>query len=176
MKHRYFILVLTSLLILTTGCDKGTNISITDDEKISMSESENKVVSSKSSTANVAGGVSAYWEENVVGNERNYDEFFVDTSEYSRRVLFTANEYVTDFKVVSLAMEDVKEDGTPVYRTEVVYNHGELTPERGLLVTLAFPGDMPSYGIIYTDENSNERHFAIQESGKDGSLVMMEYK
>ena len=34
MKHRYFILVLTSLLILTAGCDKGTNISITDDETI----------------------------------------------------------------------------------------------------------------------------------------------
>ena len=120
--------------------------------------------------------ISADWAENVKDTVTDYDEYIIDNSNYSMSIMFTANNPVSDFKIVSLQYEDIKEDGTPVFLTEDVYTYGELTTEKSLLVKLSFPGDMPNYGVSYTDSSGTEKHYALQQSGRDGSLVMFEFE
>ena len=120
--------------------------------------------------------ISADWAENVKDTVTDYDEYIIDNSDYSMSIMFTANNPVSDFKIVSLQYEDIKEDGTPVFLTEDVYTYGELTTEQSLLVKLSFPGDMPNYGVSYTDSSGTEKHYALQQSGRDGSLVMFEFE
>ena len=140
------------------------------------SDSTAELPSSVSEFDNDSIDISADWAENVTDTVTDYDEYIIDDSDYGMSIMFTANNPVSDFKIVSLQYEDVKEDGTPVFLTEDVYTYGELIPEKFLLVKLSFPGDMPNYGISYKDSSGTEKHYALQQSGKDGSLVMFEFE
>ena len=140
------------------------------------SDSTAELQSSVSESDSDSIDISADWAENVTDTVTDYDEYIIDDSDYSMSIMFTANNPVNDFKIVSLQYEDVKEDGTPVFLTEDVYTYGEFTTEQSLLVNLSFPGDMPNYGISYTDSSGTEKHYALQQSGKDGSLVMFEFE
>ena len=80
-----------------------------------------------------------------------------------------------DFKILSLTLEEVAEDGTISFSTEEIYSRESLTKDSPLLVKLAFFGTIPSYGISYVDENGATRNYAIAESGKDGSVILWEF-
>lgn len=201
MKTKYLLTALAIVLSMTAGCttaeraatatkssdfdvvyestesaeetnDVPTDSSLSDSEENIESESQNSV--SVSEDDNMA--VSADWAENVTDTVSDYDEYIIEDSEYAMSIMFTANNPVSNFKIVSLQYEDVKEDGTPVFLTEDVYTYGELKAERSLLIKLSFFGDMPHYGVIYTDDSGIEKHYALQQSGKDGSLIMFEFE
>ena len=140
------------------------------------SDSTAELQSSVSESDSDSMDISANWAENVTNTVTDYDEYIIDDSDYSMSIMLTANNPVSDFKIVALQYEDVNENGTPVFLTEDVYTYGELTPEKSLLVKLSFPGDMPNYGVSYKDSSGTEKHYALQQSGKDGSLVMFEFE
>ncbi|MBQ9277797.1 MAG: hypothetical protein IJ224_04095 [Lachnospiraceae bacterium] len=102
---------------------------------------------------------------------------FVTLSETApiESILFSTEEKVTDFKVISLYMQDVDADGKPVYLYMEVYSKDELTPEHPLCVDVTFYGDMPNWGVSYVDPNGKTRYFAIEISGFDGSLLFTEF-
>ena len=156
------------------------NVDSEEESQSSASESNDdstaELLSSNSKSDSDSMDISADWAENVTDTVTDYDEYIIDNSDYAMSIMFTANNPVSDFKIVSLQYEDVKEDGTPVFLTEDVYTYGELTTEQSLLVKLSFPGDMPNYGVSYTDSSGTEKHYALQQSGKDGSLVMFEFE
>ena len=204
MKSKYFLTALIIVLAMTAGCTTAekfsttssdyevtpqsttnaqeTNDTPTDDtvsdnnENIKSENSAEELQSSASKSDSHIMDISADWAENVTDTVTDYDEYIIDDSDYGMSIMFTANNPVSDFKIVSLQYEDVKEDGTPVFLTEDVYTYGELIPEKFLLVKLSFPGDMPNYGISYKDSSGTEKHYALQQSGKDGSLVMFEFE
>ena len=204
MKSKYFLTALLLVLAMTAGCTTAekasttssdyevtpqsttntqeTNDTPTDDtvsdnnENIESENSAEELQSSNSESDSDSIDISADWAENVTDTVTDYDEYIIDDSDYGMSIMFTANNPVSDFKIVSLQYEDVKEDGTPVFLTENVYTYGELTTEQSLLVKLSFPGDMPNYGISYKDSSGTEKHYALQQSGKDGSLVMFEFE
>ena len=157
-----------------------SNVDSEEESQSSASESNGdstaELLSSNSESDSESIDISADWAENVTDTVTDYDEYIIDNSDYAMSIMFTANNPVSDFKIVSLQYEDVKEDGTPVFLTEDVYTYGELTTEQSLLVKLSFPGDMPNYGISYKDSSGTEKHYALQQSGKDGSLVMFEFE
>ena len=199
-----FLTALISVLAMTAGCTTAekasttssdyevtpqsttntqeTNDTPTDDtvsdnnENIESENSAEELQSSNSESDSDSIDISADWAENVTDTVTDYDEYIIDDSDYGMSIMFTANNPVSDFKIVSLQYEDVKEDGTPIFLTEDVYTYGELIPEKFLLVKLSFPGDMPNYGISYKDSSGTEKHYALQQSGKDGSLVMFEFE
>ena len=157
--------------------DTPTDDTVSDNnENIESENSAEELQSSNSESDSDSIDISADWAENVTDTVTDYDEYIIDNSDYAMSIMFTANNPVSDFKIVSLQYEDIKEDGTPVFLTEDVYTYGELTTEKSLLVKLSFPGDMPNYGISYTDSSGTEKHYALQQSGRDGSLVMFEFE
>ena len=90
-------------------------------------------------------------------------------------VALEVDEPVTDARLLALELADFGEDGSVSFDTEVLYALGILAPEEPLIVQIAFPGDLPSYGVQFVDGEGNVRRFAIQMSGRDGSLFMEEF-
>lgn len=100
----------------------------------------------------------------------DYHKVVVDDSEYMVKVVFSANEKLSNVQFTSLTFAD---DGYAV--SEVYQTLPELTPGKPLVACVSFPGIMSVYGISFTDSSGNHRSFAVSTSGRDGSLVFEEY-
>ncbi len=127
-------------------------------------------------------GDSAYDDAGIVvrvqwdnGTWTDCDEFTAYSGDYEVGIVFSASRTLRDFKVLSVSLEDVDEDGTPVFSVLELYTQDALTPERPLLVHTSFPGDMPTNGISYLDGDGTTRYFSVNESGFDGSLILSEF-
>ncbi len=95
-------------------------------------------------------------------------------SESVVKVVFTAESAVRDFKLLSIAMQDSDENGNFAFSAEELYSQSELTPERPLEAGLVFLGDIPNNGISFTDADGNVKYYAVDMSGRDGSLILWE--
>lgn len=120
-----------------------------------------------------AAKVTADYAENV--DFSVYDVFVAEESEFGTEVAFIGTGDVKDFKVLSLFLEEVKEDGTPVFATTPLYESEQLLPEKPLVVKMTFQGDIPAYGISYVDEKGETKTFAVEMSGMDGSILLSEF-
>ena len=120
------------------------------------------------------GGVTvrARWADDSM---TDVDEFVAHSGEYEVGVVFTAERTLQNFKVLSISLEGMGDDGTPVFSVLELYAQDALTPGRPLLVRTSFPGDLPSNGICYTDDDGATRYFSVSESGFDGSLILSEF-
>jgi len=56
-----------------------------------------------------------------------------------------------------------------------LYTKEVLRPERKLLVKYTFFGSIPNNGFSYSDSNGKTRYYSISQSGKDGSLLFIEF-
>ena len=50
----------------------------------------------------------------------------------------------------------------------------EMTREMPLVAELAFPGDMTTYGIRFTDESGTAHTYTVYISGRNGALMLTE--
>ena len=107
--------------------------------------------------------------------EGAYDEYVADAEKQQIRLVLTTDAPVTNFKVLGLEIKEVDNTGKPFFSEAVLYTQEKLTPKRPLVLTLSFLGDIPNYGISYTDENGAIKRYAIGQSGEDGSLLLTEY-
>ena len=108
----------------------------------------------------------------------NCDEFVATDSEFRTKVVFSTDRAVKDFKFLGLMMEDWDEKNSrPIFAVEELHSQAELTPERPLVVTLVFIGDLPNNGISYVDEGGATRRFALatNESGEGDYLMLVEF-
>lgn len=85
------------------------------------------------------------------------------------------DETVTGVQLLSLSLTDVAQDGGVSFDSEVIYERDSIGPDAPLVVKIAFPGDIPSYGLRFTDAGGILRQYAIGMSGYDGSLFMEEF-
>ncbi len=115
--------------------------------------------------------IKGYFADEEILNSDNYHEFISDDSEYTTKLVFKANEKLTDV-VFSALNYDM--NGT-YYVEKELYTLPELNPDKPLVAGVVFYGDMTAYGISFKDDNGNEHNYAVLISGKDGSLVMNEY-
>ena len=125
--------------------------------------------------SSAADPVRVVWESELPGGHADYTSVVSNSSEYAVRLAFVAEETVTDVQFLALQMEDMDASGRPVFSVETLYTQPELTPELPLVAELTFPGDLPAYGICYTDPAGVTRFFALSQSGFDGSLELIEY-
>lgn len=100
-----------------------------------------------------------------------YDEFTAYEGEYQVSLVFTTERALRDFKFLSVSFADTDESGAVFFNTEELYAQDELTSERPFVVRTSFPGDMPTNGVSYIDENGVTQYFAVGDNGYDGSLV-----
>jgi len=117
--------------------------------------------------------VTVHWKNEIDGELA--DTVIVDDSEYAVEVVFSCEKTVKDFKILALTANDIDENGQTKFDIEEKYSSDKLEPEKPLVVSLAFYGDIPNNGISYTDENGNTKRLAVSLSGEDGSLVLSEF-
>ncbi|MBQ3664883.1 MAG: hypothetical protein II919_02105 [Lachnospiraceae bacterium] len=108
-------------------------------------------------------------------NIEQFDFVTVSDSEPAQSLVFETEETVTEFRILQLSLEDVDENGKPLFSYKELYLQEELTKEHPLCASVGFLGDLPNVGISYIDPAGNERFFAIEISGYDGSLIMTEF-
>lgn len=80
---------------------------------------------------------------------------------------------VTDFHYFIV---DFREDGDQLTltREEDLYTADALSPDRPLLLAIPFVETIPNRGVSYVDSDGALRQYAIVESGKDGTIFLME--
>lgn len=100
-----------------------------------------------------------------------YHAYWSDETDYITSIGFTPAERLTDVKFGLLDWFETES----WQMSEVLYTMDELDPDHPFLAQVVFWGDMTTYGISFTDESGEVRHYAVSISGKDGSLVCTEY-
>lgn len=80
---------------------------------------------------------------------------------------------VTDFHYFTVGF---REDGGQILlaREEDLYTVDTLSPDRPLLLAIPFVETIPNRGVSYVDADGTLRQYAIVESGKDGTIFLME--
>jgi hypothetical protein len=116
--------------------------------------------------------IEAQWEKNV--KELGPHDVFVTSQlgETRTGVVYYAKCPLKDFKILSLKLE--KFEDKPVFLAQTLYTKEVLNPERPLLVKLCLYGSVPNNGFSYTDSKGETRYYAINASGNDGSLVLID--
>ena len=102
------------------------------------------------------------------------DRYSVEEGDYAVDVVFLTDGAVRDFKVISLTVTDVSDDGDVSFAYDDLYLYGELKPDKGFSVKMSLPETIPFYGISYTDGMGNTRIFSVNLSGFDGSVYLAE--
>jgi len=110
-----------------------------------------------------------YIEENV----EFVNTYTMQENDYLTPVGFVFENPVQDFKVYSLELENVDEDGYIQFKKEVMGNYEKFDTSEALILNVTFPGSIPTVGISYI-ENGVERMFTLSLSGYDGSIIMTE--
>ena len=95
--------------------------------------------------------------------------FSMEESPYSTKVLFLANEKLTNVRFSLLDLGEF--DYVP---GQTLYQIDTLTEGTPFIADVVFYGDMTMYGLLVTDESGCQRCFTVSISGYDGSLVVEE--
>lgn len=101
-----------------------------------------------------------------------YHAYWSDETDYITSIGFTPAERLTDVKFGLLDWFETES----YVMNEVLYTIDEMDPDHCFLAQVVFWGDMTTYGISFTDESGEARHYAVSISGRDGSLVCTEYE
>ena len=68
--------------------------------------------------------------------------------------------------------KDMEDADAPEYLIETVYRHPGLAAGGSLTLPLIFYGDMSNNGVSFVDAEGNVCRYAIDVSGRDGSLLL----
>lgn len=105
--------------------------------------------------------------------EGGAEDLVVDTD--GAWVALRVDAAVKGVRFLALTLTDFDEDGNVDYDAEVLYEQSALTPDAPLKVKVAFPGDIPAYGLRFTDAAGETHRYALGLSGMDGSLTLTEW-
>ena len=122
---------------------------------------------------NAVADIEGQWEKDVK-QLGPHDVFVAGESDPKTGVVFSVNNPIKNFKVLSLQFKDFKND-KPVFLIKELYTKEVFRPDRRLLVKFAFFGSIPNNGISYTDPTGKTRYYAVSQSGMDGSLEFIEF-
>lgn len=99
-------------------------------------------------------------------------EYFALDEPFETAVLFRSDEEVADFTLLALTLKDVDTNGHATFDTDEVFCIPALRADIPLAIPMNFPGDIPSNGFSYKDEDGTTKTYTISISGFDGSLVI----
>ena len=123
---------------------------------------------------NAVADIEGQWESDVK-QLGPHDTFVTAQGEAHTGVVFSVNNPIKNFKVLSLHFKDFDNNGKPVFLVKELYSKPVFRPDRQLLVKFAFFGSIPNNGISYTDPAGKTRYYSVSQSGKDGSLLFTEF-
>lgn len=114
--------------------------------------------------------VSVHWADAVPKDLLKAPQYMVLSGENSTWILFKTNRTAQDFRILSLKLLDVDDNGKVSYQVDPALHIGALAPGQPVAVQTVFYGDIPNNGFSYVDENGDTQYFALSISGEDGSL------
>ena len=111
--------------------------------------------------------------EELLAQSPDYEALDAAIDGYGSRLVLTTNAAVQDLSLFYLTWDEnaqklVTAEGEALYQAE------EFTPDRPLVVSISFPGVLPTVGLSYTDTDGSQQVLHIGMSGKDGSFLLME--
>jgi len=92
---------------------------------------------------------------------------FIQDNLYARYLLIQTKEPLSNVRVTSMALEE-----TGMMIGDVLYTLPSMNAQKPLLLGLVFPGDLTTYGLLFTDAQGREYGYRISVSGRDGSLIL----
>ncbi len=186
MKSGKTLPALVALMIILTGCSgletdkaEGTTGSAAQQTADSLPAAKIPTEETPSTEPTLSADEQSEQGETTVKvgyvlNVDSNDGFNITDSDSQVHVLFSTSETVTDFKLLSLTLED-SENGDFTFAAQEVYSLKELTPNQPLAAGLEFIGDIPNNGISYVDTDGVTRRYAVDMSGRDSSLFLWEF-
>lgn len=118
--------------------------------------------------------VQVQWLDEVTDKPEILTEFTVNEDASQSKVLFTSFGTVRDFRLLSLTFVDMDDNGKINYDIEEIYALEKLTEDRPLVVGISFFGSIPNNGIRFTNDKGETRTYALQISGENGSILLIE--
>ena len=103
--------------------------------------------------------------------EGSYDAYR-ETDPMTEIVLLPTRS-VTDFHYFIVGFREGGDQLT-LTRDDDLYTADALSPDRPLLLAIPFMETLPNRGVSYVDADGALRQYAIVESGKDGTIFLME--
>ena len=111
--------------------------------------------------------------EELLAQYPAYDELDASIDAYGNRLLLTTDQPVKDLTLFRLTWDEETQTLVTVPGEEL-YHAEEFTPDRPLVVSVSFPGILPTVGLSFTDTDGSQRTFQFAMSGKDGSFLLVE--
>ena len=176
---KLLLFLAVQVLLFAGGC---TNSSMSESDLQSLFESpsqtEKSLLSSEPS-ASISDGVCVsvdYVSDELLNKYDSYYEYVEpEDSSYQVKVVFTTNVAVKDFNLLEGGFIGGEDNSFSFKVSNVLYSIDELLPEKPLVIGTVFHGNFPTRGISFVDESNTMRYFTLGMSGKDGSLVLLEY-
>ena len=114
------------------------------------------------------------WLQDVQADVQQYGMVKVPNASEFVKVVLRSDKSLSNFKVLSLTLLSVDEQGNAHFDAQPVYRQDMLMADTPLVMQLADTEVVPANAIAFDDELGRERRFAVSISGMDGSLQLSE--
>jgi len=173
------LFLVVTFAMLFAGCTNSSTPSSDIQELPTPTASETEKVSEPpESTTSVTEEVLVsvdYATDELLSKYNSFNEFVEFEDEGYQRIIFTTSIAVKDFRFIEVGFKD-EDKKVAFFENDVLYSMAELSPEKPFVVTWMEWGTIPHRGISFVDETNTTRYFYISMSGKDGSLLLVEFK
>lgn len=114
------------------------------------------------------------WLQDAQADVQQYGMVKVPNASEFVKVVLRSDKSLSNFKVLSLTLLRVDEQGNAHFDAQPVYRQELLMADTPLVMQLADTEAVPVNAIAFDDELGRERRFAVSISGMDGSLQLSE--
>ena len=114
------------------------------------------------------------WLQDAQADVQQYGMVKVPNASEFVKVVLRSDKSLSNFKVLSLTLLSVDEQGNAHFDAQPVYRQELLMADTPLVMQLADTEAVPANAIAFDDELGRERRFAVSISGMDGSLQLSE--
>ena len=162
MKRILTLLMAVSLLLCLAACGKPTG---------STPEQPPQQAEPSEPPALEGEALSVLPAEDASLAEGGYDAY--READPMAEIVLLPTRSVTDFHYFIVGFREGGDQLT-LTREDDLYTADALSPDRPLLLAIPFVETIPNRGISYVDADGALRQYAIVESGKDGTIFLME--
>lgn len=114
------------------------------------------------------------WLQDAQADVQQYGMVKVPNASEFVKVVLRSDKSLSNFKVLSLTLLSVDEQGNAHFDAQPVYRQELLMADTPLVMQLADTEAVPANAIAFDDELGRECRFAVSISGMDGSLQLSE--
>ena len=118
--------------------------------------------------------ITLVWAADYNGDLDELPQCVADIEPQTGFLIYT-DQTITGLQILSLTQPQIYDDGSLGFNHEIIYTMDTFAPGTPLRVRTTFYGDMPNVGLRYIDTNGEEKTFAVDVSGMDGSLYLLDY-